>query len=58
MNMAVDYVPYKEPSVVELLILISFFVFLKLAGFLTGLVVGTPILGYIAGGIIYGKDSV
>ncbi|KAL3447248.1 Sodium/hydrogen exchanger family-domain-containing protein [Aspergillus insuetus] len=53
--MASSFVQYHEPSIVQILVIISFFFFLSLAEWLSAKVIRAGIIGQIAVGIIYGK---
>ncbi|KAL2817544.1 Sodium/hydrogen exchanger family-domain-containing protein [Aspergillus granulosus] len=53
--MAGGFVQYHEPSIVQVLVIISFFLFLSLAEWLSAKVIRAGIIGQIAVGIIYGK---
>ncbi|RMJ22472.1 Sodium/hydrogen exchanger family [Aspergillus sp. HF37] len=53
--MAGGFLPYEEPSIVEILILISFFFFLSLAEWVSAKVIRAGIIGQIAVGIIFGS---
>ncbi|OJJ08297.1 hypothetical protein ASPVEDRAFT_66342 [Aspergillus versicolor CBS 583.65] len=53
--MAGGFVQYHEPSIVQVLVLISFFLFLSLAEWLSAKIIRAGIIGHIAVGIIYGK---
>ncbi|CEL09677.1 Putative Na /H exchanger family protein [Aspergillus calidoustus] len=53
--MAGGFVQYHEPSIVQILVIISFFFFLSLAEWLSAKVIRAGIIGQIAVGIIYGK---
>ncbi|KAE8155329.1 Cation/H+ exchanger [Aspergillus avenaceus] len=53
--MAGSFLPYHEPSIVEILVIISFFLFLSLAEWASAKVLRAGIIGQIAVGIIYGK---
>ncbi|GAB1200981.1 hypothetical protein APSETT444_010365 [Aspergillus pseudonomiae] len=52
--MAGGFLPYHEPGIVEILIIISFFFFLSLAEWVSAKVLRAGIIGQIAVGIIYG----
>ncbi|RHZ58994.1 hypothetical protein CDV55_102781 [Aspergillus turcosus] len=52
--MAGSFLPYHEPSIIEILIVISFFFFLSLAEWVSARVIQAGIIGQIAVGIIYG----
>ncbi|KAJ5643449.1 Cation/H+ exchanger [Penicillium longicatenatum] len=52
--MAGGFLPYHEPGIVEILIIISFFFFLSLAKWVSAKVIQAGIIGQIAVGIIYG----
>ncbi|PLB35863.1 cation:proton antiporter [Aspergillus candidus] len=52
--MAGGFLPYHEPGVVEILIIISFFFFLSLAKWVSAKIIQAGIIGQIAVGIIYG----
>ncbi|KAF7121790.1 hypothetical protein CNMCM5793_009343 [Aspergillus hiratsukae] len=52
--MAGSFLPYHEPSIVEILIVISFFFFLSLAEWVSARIIQAGIIGQIAVGIIYG----
>lgn len=52
--MAGGFLPYHEPSIVEILVIISFFFILCLAEWLSAKVIRAGIIGNIAVGIIYG----
>lgn len=52
--MAGGFLQYHEPSIVQILILISFFFFLSLAAWLSAKFIRADIIGQIAVGIIYG----
>ncbi|KAL3464604.1 Na+/H+ exchanger family protein [Aspergillus heterothallicus] len=53
--MAGSFVQYHEPSIVQILVIISFFLFLSLAEWLSARIIRAGIIGQIAVGIIYGK---
>ncbi|KAH1272405.1 hypothetical protein KXW56_001362 [Aspergillus fumigatus] len=53
-DMAGSFLPYHEPSIVQILIVISFFFFLSLAEWVSARVIQAGIIGQIAVGIIYG----
>ncbi|KAG2419943.1 hypothetical protein HFD88_004740 [Aspergillus terreus] len=53
--MAGSFLPYHEPGIVEILILISFFFILSLAEWASAKIIRAGIIGHIAVGIIYGK---
>jgi membrane-bound ClpP family serine protease len=53
--MAGGFVQYHEPSIVQILVIISFFLFLSLAEWLSARIIRAGIIGQIAVGIIYGK---
>ncbi|KAL2858571.1 Cation/H+ exchanger [Aspergillus pseudoustus] len=53
--MAGGFVQYHEPSIVQVLVIISFFFFLSLAEWVSAKVIRAGIIGHIAVGIIYGK---
>ncbi|KAL4886728.1 Sodium/hydrogen exchanger [Aspergillus karnatakaensis] len=53
--MAGGFLPYHEPGIVEILIIISFFFFLSLAEWASAKIIRAGIIGHIAVGIIYGK---
>ncbi|KAL4786942.1 Cation/H+ exchanger [Aspergillus varians] len=53
--MAGDFLQYHEPSIVQILVIISFFLFLSLAEWLSTKIVRAGIIGQVAVGIIYGK---
>jgi len=52
--MAGGFLPYEEPSIIQILVLISFFTFLSLATRLSSFIFRAGIIGPIAVGIIYG----
>ncbi|KAF7594645.1 Hsp70 ATPase ssc1 [Aspergillus hancockii] len=52
--MAGGFLPYHEPGIVEILVIISFFFFLSLAEWVSAKVLRAGIIGQIAVGIIYG----
>ncbi|KAF9884728.1 Hsp70 ATPase ssc1 [Aspergillus nanangensis] len=52
--MAGGFLPYHEPSIVQILILISFFLFLSLAEWVSAKIIRAGLIGQIAVGIIYG----
>jgi Na+/H+ antiporter NhaD/arsenite permease-like protein len=52
--MAGGFLPYHEPSIVEILVIISFFFILCLAEWISAKVIRAGIIGNIAVGIIYG----
>ncbi|KAJ5183065.1 hypothetical protein N7492_000681 [Penicillium capsulatum] len=52
--MAGGFLPYHEPGIVEILIIVSFFFFLSLARWVSAKVIQAGIIGQIAVGIIYG----
>ncbi|KAL4802509.1 Cation/H+ exchanger [Aspergillus unguis] len=52
--MAGDFVQYHEPTIVEILVIISFFLFLSLAEVVSAKIIRAGIIGHIAVGIIYG----
>ncbi|CAL00650.1 uncharacterized protein An02g06520 [Aspergillus niger] len=52
--MAGGFLPYHEPGIVNILILISFFFFLSLAEWISSKIIRAGIIGQIAVGIIYG----
>ncbi|OJZ92068.1 hypothetical protein ASPFODRAFT_201883 [Aspergillus luchuensis CBS 106.47] len=52
--MAGGFLPYHEPGIVNVLILISFFFFLSLAEWISSKIIRAGIIGQIAVGIIYG----
>ncbi|RHZ59264.1 cation:proton antiporter [Aspergillus thermomutatus] len=52
--MAGSFLPYHEPNIVQILIVISFFFFLSLAEWVSARVIQAGIIGQIAVGIIYG----
>ncbi|KAE8372484.1 Cation/H+ exchanger [Aspergillus bertholletiae] len=52
--MAGGFLPYHEPGIVEILIIISFFFLLSLAEWISAKVLRAGIIGQIAVGIIYG----
>ncbi|KAJ5346716.1 hypothetical protein N7541_009198 [Penicillium brevicompactum] len=52
--MAGDFLPYHEPGIVEILILVSFFFFLSLARWVSATAIQAGIIGQIVVGIIYG----
>ncbi|PYH75408.1 Sodium/hydrogen exchanger [Aspergillus uvarum CBS 121591] len=53
--MAGGFLPYHEPGIVDILILISFFFILSLAEWASAKIIRAGIIGQIAVGIIYGK---
>ncbi|GES64608.1 sodium/hydrogen exchanger [Aspergillus terreus] len=53
--MAGSFLPYHEPGIVEILIIISFFFILSLAEWASAKIIRAGIIGHIAVGIIYGK---
>ncbi|OJJ53459.1 hypothetical protein ASPSYDRAFT_162665 [Aspergillus sydowii CBS 593.65] len=53
--MAGGFVQYHEPSIVQILVIISFFLFLSLAEWISAKIIRAGIIGHIAVGIIYGK---
>ncbi|KAL4745380.1 hypothetical protein BDW72DRAFT_211482 [Aspergillus terricola var. indicus] len=53
--MAGGFVQYHEPSIVQILVLISFFLFLSLAEWISAKIIRAGIIGHIAVGIIYGR---
>ncbi|BCS21561.1 cation:proton antiporter [Aspergillus puulaauensis] len=53
--MAGGFVQYHEPSIVQILVIISFFLFLSLAEWLSAKIIRAGLIGLIAVGIIYGK---
>ncbi|KAJ9295089.1 hypothetical protein DTO271G3_6259 [Paecilomyces variotii] len=52
--MAGGFLPYHEPSIVKILVLVSFFFFLSLAEWLSAKIIRAGIIGQMAVGIIYG----
>ncbi|KAJ5121613.1 uncharacterized protein N7515_009574 [Penicillium bovifimosum] len=52
--MAGGFLPYHEPGIVEILIIVSFFFFLSLARWVSAKIIQAGIIGQIAVGIIYG----
>ncbi|KAJ5111405.1 hypothetical protein N7532_001940 [Penicillium argentinense] len=52
--MANGFLPYHEPGIVEILIIVSFFFFLSLAKWVSAKIFQAGIIGQIAVGIIYG----
>ncbi|KAK4938543.1 hypothetical protein LTR66_015085 [Elasticomyces elasticus] len=52
--MAGVFLPYHEPGIVEILILVSFFFFLSLARWVSATAIQAGIIGQIVVGIIYG----
>ncbi|CAG8083422.1 unnamed protein product [Penicillium olsonii] len=52
--MANGFLPYHEPGIVQILIIISFFFFLSLAKWFSAKIIHAGIIGQIAVGIIYG----
>ncbi|KAJ5111319.1 hypothetical protein N7532_001854 [Penicillium argentinense] len=52
--MANRFLPYHEPGIVEILIIVSFFFFLSLAKWVSAKIFQAGIIGQIAVGIIYG----
>ncbi|KAL4861280.1 hypothetical protein BDV12DRAFT_208166 [Aspergillus spectabilis] len=53
--MAGSFLPYHEPGIVDILVLISFFFLLSLAEWISSKIIRAGIIGHIAVGIIYGK---
>ncbi|KAL5046567.1 hypothetical protein BDW71DRAFT_207359 [Aspergillus fruticulosus] len=53
--MAGGFVQYHEPSIVQILVIISFFLFLSLAEWVSAKIIRAGIIGHIAVGIIYGR---
>ncbi|KAL4813492.1 Cation/H+ exchanger [Aspergillus spinulosporus] len=53
--MAGGFVQYHEPSIVQILVTISFFLFLSLAEWISAKIIRAGIIGHIAVGIIYGR---
>ncbi|KAL4740257.1 Cation/H+ exchanger [Aspergillus similis] len=53
--MAGGFVQYHEPSIVQILVIISFFLFLSLAEWISAKIIRAGIIGHIAVGIIYGR---
>ncbi|KAL5356148.1 Cation/H+ exchanger [Aspergillus floccosus] len=53
--MAGSFLPYHEPGIVEILIIISFFFILSLAEWASAKIIRAGIIGHIAVGIVYGK---
>ncbi|KAL4997407.1 Cation/H+ exchanger [Aspergillus recurvatus] len=53
--MAGGFVQYHEPSIVQILVIISFFLFLTLAEWISAKIIRAGIIGHIAVGIIYGR---
>ncbi|KAL4943047.1 hypothetical protein BDV06DRAFT_190889 [Aspergillus oleicola] len=53
--MAGGFLPYHEPGIVDILIIISFFFILSLAEWVSAKIIRAGIIGHIAVGIIYGK---
>ncbi|BCS27909.1 cation:proton antiporter [Aspergillus puulaauensis] len=53
--MADGFLPYHEPGIVEILIIVSFFFILSLAEWASAKIIRAGIIGHIAVGIIYGK---
>ncbi|KAL4969630.1 cation:proton antiporter [Aspergillus stella-maris] len=53
--MAGGFLPYHEPGIVDILIIISFFFILSLAEWASAKIIRAGIIGHIAVGIIYGK---
>ncbi|KAL4973557.1 Cation/H+ exchanger [Aspergillus desertorum] len=53
--MAGGFVQYHEPSIVQILVIISFFLFLSLAEWISAKIIRAGIIGQIAVGIIYGR---
>ncbi|KAL5335554.1 Cation/H+ exchanger [Aspergillus crustosus] len=53
--MAGGFLPYHEPGIVEILIIISFFFILSLAEWASAKIIRAGIIGHIVVGIIYGK---
>ncbi|KAL4916015.1 Cation/H+ exchanger [Aspergillus aurantiobrunneus] len=53
--MAGGFLPYHEPGIVEILIIVSFFFILSLAEWASAKIIRAGIIGHIAVGIIYGK---
>ncbi|KAL4947463.1 CPA2 familytransporter [Aspergillus filifer] len=53
--MAGGFLPYHEPEIVDILIIISFFFILSLAEWASAKIIRAGIIGHIAVGIIYGK---
>ncbi|KAL2193919.1 Sodium/hydrogen exchanger family-domain-containing protein [Corynascus similis CBS 632.67] len=49
-----DYLPYHEPSIINILILISFFLFLAVAEWLADKLIRASLIGHIIVGLIYG----
>lgn len=52
--MASGFLPYHEPGIVDILIVVSFFFFLSLARWVSATTIQAGIIGQIAVGIIYG----
>ncbi|KAL4800379.1 Cation/H+ exchanger [Aspergillus venezuelensis] len=53
--MAGGFLPYHEPGIVDILIIISFFFILSLAEWASAKIIRAGIIGHIVVGIIYGK---
>ncbi|KAF9883740.1 Hsp70 ATPase ssc1 [Aspergillus nanangensis] len=53
--MAGSFLPYHEPEIVQILIIISFFFILSLAEWASAKIIRAGIIGQIAVGIVYGK---
>ncbi|KAL2823274.1 Cation/H+ exchanger [Aspergillus cavernicola] len=53
--MAGGFLPYHEPGIVEILIIVSFFFILSLAEWASAKIIRAGIIGHIVVGIVYGK---